>query len=163
MTSGIEFRAMNATDLEQVAALAHRADPYGWSIRNFQDSLACGHDIVLAVQGRLVAGYAVTMQVFDEAELLEIAVEPRFQGIGIGRALLTLALKKACQNAARIMHLEVRIGNERARKMYGSAGFIKTGVRRGYYSGAHGREDAVTMSCEIAKSPYLVAAVSDCG
>lgn len=140
---------MTPSDLEVVAALAKRADPFGWTIRNFQDALAAGNKMTLAVVDGTVVGYAVTMQVIDEAELLEIAVDPDHQGKGFGKALLNEAVKFVKADAARVMHLEVRESNARARKMYHSAGFAEVGKRRSYYPCETGREDAILMTLQI--------------
>ncbi len=147
------FRAMAPTDLELVAALAKRADEFGWTLRNFQDALASGYSIHLAQKDGQLLGYAVTMTVVDEAELLEIAVDPVFQGQGFGKALLTRAVEGAKTGAARCIHLEVRKSNERARKMYQSAGFIEVGQRRNYYPTTSGREDAVLMTLTFSSFP----------
>ena len=47
------------------------------------------------------------------------------------------------------MYLEVRSGNERAIRLYRSLGFIDIGVRRDYYPGLVGREDAIVMSLQL--------------
>ena len=44
------------------------------------------------------------------------------------------------------MHLEVRIGNVRAKGLYEAFGFKSDAVRRNYYRTATGREDAVLMT-----------------
>ena len=82
-------------------------------------------------------------------ELLEIAVDPVHQGKGFGKALLAQVLAAARARAVRLMRLEVRIGNERALKMYEKAGFKRVGLRRGYYPTATGREDAVLMDADL--------------
>lgn len=150
---GETLRAMTASDLEAVASLARRADPFGWTLRNFQDALASGYPMTVLEVGGVIAGYCVVMIVIDEAELLEIAVDPPMQGAGRGKTLLAAALAAAREGAARLMHLEVRESNARARKMYRSAGFSEVGRRRGYYPTAEGREDAVLMTKDLQALP----------
>lgn len=140
---------MRSDDLEAVAALAKRADAFGWTIRNFQDALAAGYKLTLALADQTIVGYSVTMQVIDEAELLEIAVDPPNQGQGFGKALLQQAVEAVKNDACRVMHLEVRESNERARKMYLSAGFVPVGKRRNYYPCETGREDAILMTLQL--------------
>lgn len=147
--SALEVRAMMPADLEAVAALARRADPFGWTMRNFQDAMACGYTMtVLEAEGRIV-GYFVVMIVVDEAELLEIAVDSDVQGRGYGKTLLKAAAAAARAQACRCMHLEVRASNARARKMYVSAGFCETGLRKNYYPTENGREHALLMRLDF--------------
>ena len=149
----LSFRPMATADIESVAALSKRADPFGWTVANFQSALAAGYDCVVALAAGKIAGYRIVMQVFDETELLEIAVDPEFQGRGFGRALLMNAMTDARKRAGRLMRLEVRIGNTRALRLYESAGFKRVGVRRGYYPAEKGREDAVLMDCRLTEFP----------
>ncbi len=147
--SALEVRAMMPADLEAVAALARRADPFGWTMRNFQDAMAGGYTMtVLEAEGRIV-GYFVVMIVVDEAELLEIAVDSDVQGRGYGKTLLKAAAAAARAQACRCMHLEVRASNARARKMYVSAGFCETGLRKNYYPTENGREHALLMRLDF--------------
>ena len=145
----LTFRAVTTQDLEIVAPLIHRADPFGWTMQNLQSALASGWTVTAAQVEDVIVGCAVVMQVIDEAELLEIAVDPAYQGRGFGKALLAEVMDAARARAVRLMRLEVRIGNERALKMYEKAGFKRVGLRRGYYPAAVGREDAVLMDADL--------------
>lgn len=147
--SALEVRAMMPADLEAVAALARRADPFGWSLRNFQDALAAGYIMTVIEAEARIVGYFALMVVVDEAELLEIAVDPDFQGRGCGKTLLKAAVAAARAQACRCVHLEVRVSNERALKMYVSAGFCETGLRKNYYPTQNGREHAVLMRLDF--------------
>ena len=99
--SALEVRAMMPADLEAVAALARRADPFGWSLRNFQDALAAGYIMTVIEAEARIVGYFALMVVVDEAELLEIAVDPDFQGRGCGKTLLKAAVAAARAQACR--------------------------------------------------------------
>ncbi len=150
--SEVVFRALTPADLEVVADLTHRADPFGWTLRNFSDAHASGNTLtVLSVDGR-TAGIAAVLHVIDESELLEIAVEPAMQGKGFGKALLKEAMSLARRNGAARMFLEVRESNARARKMYTSFGFEETGRRKNYYPTGNGREDAILMTAQFSES-----------
>lgn len=150
--SEVAFRAMTPADLEAVADLTRRADPFGWTLRNFSDAHASGNTLtVLAVDG-VTSGIAAVMHVLDESELLEIAVQPAMQGRGYGKALLAQAIALARRNGAVRMFLEVRESNARARKMYTSFGFEETGRRKNYYPTENGREDAILMTAQLSRS-----------
>ena len=150
--SEVAFRAMTPADLEAVAALTHRADPFGWTLRNFSDAHASGNTLTVLTVDGVTAGIAAVMHVLDESELLEIAVQPAMQGRGYGKALLAQAIALARRNGAVRMFLEVRESNARARKMYTSFGFEETGRRKNYYPTENGREDAILMTAQFSRS-----------
>ena len=146
------FRAMTPADLEDAAALTHRADPFGWTLRNFSDAHASGNTLTVLTVDGVTSGIAAVMHVLDESELLEIAVQPAMQGRGYGKALLAQAIALARRNGAVRMFLEVRESNARARKMYTSFGFEETGRRKNYYPTENGREDAILMTAQFSRS-----------
>ena len=150
--SGVAFRAMTPADLEAVADLTHRADPFGWTLRNFSDAHASGNTLTVLTVDGVTSGIAAVMHVLDESELLEIAVQPAMQGRGYGKALLAQAIALARRNGAVRMFLEVRESNARARKMYTSFGFEETGRRKNYYPTEDGREDAILMTAQLSRS-----------
>lgn len=143
---------MTPADLEAVADLTHRADPFGWTLRNFSDAHASGNTLTVLTVDGVTSGIAAVMHVLDESELLEIAVQPTMQGRGYGKALLAQAIALARRNGAVRMFLEVRESNARARKMYTSFGFEETGRRRNYYPTENGREDAILMTAQFSRS-----------
>ena len=150
--SEVAFRAMTPADLEAVADLKHRADPFGWTLRNFSDAHASGNTLTVLTVDGVTSGIAAVMHVLDESELLEIAVQPAMQGRGYGKALLAQAIALARRNGAVRMFLEVRESNARARKMYTSFGFEETGRRKNYYPTENGREDAILMTAQFSRS-----------
>lgn len=150
--SEVAFRAMTPADLEAVADLTRRADPFGWTLRNFSDAHASGNTLTVLTVDGVTSGIAAVMHVLDESELLEIAVQPAMQGRGYGKALLAQAIALARRNGALRMFLEVRESNARARKMYTSFGFEETGRRKNYYPTEDGREDAILMTAQFSRS-----------
>lgn len=143
---------MTPADLEAVADLTRRADPFGWTLRNFSDAHASGNTLTVLTVDGVTSGIAAVMHVLDESELLEITVQPAMQGRGYGKALLAQAIALARRNGAVRMFLEVRESNARARKMYTSFGFEETGRRKNYYPTENGREDAILMTAQLSRS-----------
>jgi ribosomal-protein-alanine N-acetyltransferase len=90
-------------------------------------------------------GYAVLMLAVDEAELLDIAIDGRYQRHGWGRKLLEEMMALARRQDMRRMVLEVRASNAAAIGLYRKAGFADIGLRRDYYPAQNGREDAILM------------------
>jgi ribosomal-protein-alanine N-acetyltransferase len=85
------------------------------------------------------------MQTLDEETRMDIGVEPKCQGQGIGQSLL-LHLIEQCQ-LKKISHLwlEVRESNKSAIQLYDKHGFEQVDRRRNYYPTKKGTEDALLM------------------
>ena len=81
--------------------------------------------------------------------MLLIGVSPDWQGVGVAGQLLKELISRSQDQGQKLIYLEVRSGNERAIRLYRSLGFIDIGVRRDYYPGLVGREDAIVMSLQI--------------
>ncbi len=68
-----------------------------------------------------------------EAELLRIAVGPEARGQGLGRRLLQVSTEALAALGISELHLEVRISNAAARRLYEREGWQLQGTRKGYY------------------------------
>ena len=111
--------------------------PEPWSERLFWSELGqleTRHYLV-ALQDGAVVGYAGLCDYPDEAFVQTMAVAPAAQGSGLGARLLTALLEEAERRRQRVVSLEVRADNEPAQRLYARHGFVKSGVRRGYYPG----------------------------
>lgn len=143
------FEPMTEDRLEQVVAIERRAYDHPWTRGNFADSLRSGYHAQILCAGEAVLGYFVAMQGVDEVHLLNITVEPAWQGQGWGRVMLdALALWSRAQGA-QWLWLEVRTSNLRAQEVYQHYGFRRVGERRNYYPAHQGREDAIVMSLKL--------------
>ncbi|MDQ3886555.1 MAG: ribosomal protein S18-alanine N-acetyltransferase [Actinomycetota bacterium] len=142
----IEISPLRVEDAPHCAELERLlfADDDPWEARTFVAALAAGHRYLAARAGGALVGYAGLGLAGPEAEVHTFAVDPAYQGRGIGRELLR-ALLALAGNVT--VFLEVRTDNEPALALYRSEGFRVVGTRRGYYrlSGA----DAFTMRREV--------------
>jgi ribosomal-protein-alanine N-acetyltransferase len=112
--------------------------------------LNSGYHARLLLGGDTLLGYFVVMLGVEEAHLLNITVDPSYQREGWGRLMLDAARLWALSEAARILWLEVRVGNARAIKVYQSHGFELVGQRKAYYAAGRGqREDALVMRLQL--------------
>lgn len=141
-----QIAPMRPEDLPEVLQVEAAAYEFPWTHGNFIDSLRAGHSAwtMRDSAGGLIA-YAVLMLVLDEAHLLNLTVAPACQRFGFGWRMLEAMAENARSYGARTMLLEVRPGNAAAQKMYDRYGFVRIGIRRGYYPARHGREDAIVM------------------
>jgi ribosomal-protein-alanine N-acetyltransferase len=92
---------------------------------------------------RSIIGYAGLWLMTDESHITTIAVDPDFQGNGIGELLLVALIDRSQQIGARWLTLEVRVSNLGAQKLYEKYTFKEMGLRRRYYS--DNGEDALVM------------------
>jgi ribosomal-protein-alanine N-acetyltransferase len=88
--------------------------------------------ILAEVDGEAV-GYAGLMVIDTTADIQTIGVLSRFEGRGIGRAMLTELLAEARRRGADNVMLEVRADNPRAQNLYARFGFEKIHTRKKYY------------------------------
>ncbi|QEM68811.1 ribosomal-protein-alanine N-acetyltransferase [Geobacter sp. FeAm09] len=139
----VDIRPMTEADLEGVLAIEQASFSHPWRREHFLHELASSHSFpfVAVVEGS-VGGYVCLMSLFEEAEILDIAVAPHLRGRGIARALLEHAVAMARGRLAGIMRLEVRVSNRAAIALYERFGFSRSGMRPKYYEGV---EDALLM------------------
>ena len=95
-----------------------------------------------------VDGYVGLYAVPPQADVQTIAVAPRSQGRGLGRALLGALVAEAGSRGCTQLLLEVRDDNEPAITLYESAGFERQGRRRDYYG--HGL-DALVLRLRLGR------------
>ena len=73
------------------------------------------------------------MFIDDESHVNNIAVDPEWQGRGLGAVLLLDLVRTGLGHGARHLTLEVRVGNQPALALYQRFGMAPVGVRRNYY------------------------------
>ena len=108
-----------------------------WTARTWWSELGQtgSRHYVVAVDGDRLVGYAGLCDYPDEAWVQTMAVAPAVQGQGVGAQLLAALLAEADRRRQRVVSLEVRANNAAAQRRYDRHGFVRTGVRRGYYAG----------------------------
>jgi ribosomal-protein-alanine N-acetyltransferase len=123
-------------DAASLAALHAAAFSRGWSETELEQ-LLIDRSVVTdrATSGKRNVGFIVSRRAADEAEILSVAVAPRWQGRGLARRLLDLHLRRLVGLGARAVFLEVEEENTPARRLYARAGFREVGRRPGYYAG----------------------------
>ena len=148
-TNKFVFREISLGDLDGIVQIERAVNPFPWGEEALRDTIASsGHHLMSLREGRAV-GFLLSSFVLDETQLLLIGVSPDWQGVGVGGQLLKELINRSRDQGQKLIYLEVRSGNERAIRLYRSLGFIDIGVRRDYYPGLVGREDAIVMSLQI--------------
>ncbi len=135
----IYARSFNQTwDAEELAALA--AQPGVFVLLSRRAS---------AYGTRRPLGFVVARKAGDEAEILTIAVDPRFRGRGIGRQLMQAVIARLYAERASCLFLEVDAKNKSALMLYRGLGMRQVGVRRGYYSSSKNAGNALVMRVDL--------------
>lgn len=93
-----------------------------------------------------ITGFAGFWVMAGEAHVTNIAVRETHRQQGIGELLLISLIDLAAELDAGTVNLEVRVSNTPAQSLYSKYGFIKVGLRRGYY--IDDKEDAALMTVE---------------
>ena len=145
----LAFRPMQLTDLDHIMAIENVVYTHPWSRGNFTDSLNAGYSCWVLEEDADIIGYAVLMLAIDEAHLLNISIAKERQNQGYGRILLQKMMEIARTYGAAHMFLEVRVSNRSAITLYEKVGFNEMAIRRKYYPGDHGREDAYLMGLAL--------------
>jgi ribosomal-protein-alanine N-acetyltransferase len=142
----MQIREMGIDDLAEVEDIEQ--DSFGdeaWSGTGFLTYLIRDDTLFLSAEenGEIV-GYAGLLMVPEEADILNIAVRKDRRQSGIGTALMEELIRRAPEHGVTTIHLEVRESNPQAAALYEKEGFVRTGIRRDYYTNP--RENAVTMT-----------------
>jgi len=88
---------------------------------------------------RRVAGFAMLRLLGDDAELMTIAVDRKFQSKGVGAALLRACFDDLRMTPSKRMILEVAADNPAAIRLYTKMGFKQISERKGYYARPDGQ------------------------
>jgi ribosomal-protein-alanine N-acetyltransferase len=140
----VEIRPLRLTDLGDVETIEQRAYRTPWSRSMFASELAKSSSICLgAVEGERLVGYMINSRYVDAWHVMNVAVDPEYQGRGIATRLLERLFELTASDGRRGYTLEVRVSNESAIRLYEKLGFERRGIRRGYYT--DNREDALIM------------------
>jgi ribosomal-protein-alanine N-acetyltransferase len=148
-------RPMKKTDIDEVYAielLAHRAP---WSHEILGDCVLVGYDCrVLEIQQshqpKLVS-YIISRYYANYCHVLNLCVDPEYQGRGYGKFLLQNLLDSLINGPCTAIILEVRPSNTPALRLYQKMGFHQIGIKEKYYSDDFGMEDAVLLEKKLAQ------------
>ena len=139
---------MTAEHVPQVAAYEKEIFSEPWSEESlFQAVYEDAYCYLVCVKEQQVAGYAGLLCSLDEGQITNIAVGKRYRGQGFGALLVRALCAQAKERGITKLFLEVRAGNETARRLYEKNGFLAVGRRPGFYRKP--AEDAIVMFCPV--------------
>lgn len=100
-----------------------------------------------------IIGYVGVWVLMEDAQIVTIGIDPRYQGQGFGRYLLNFIINYLKEEGCQRITLEVRVNNIRAISLYHSFGFNEVAIRKQYYENG---DDAYLMLLEFYNSDYDV-------
>jgi len=152
MQTGVDadIRPMNESDLDTVLDIEQASFSTPWKREHFLHEIAAPHSWpFIAESGGTVVGYVCLTSLFEEAQILDIAVVAGMRGKGVALMLMEHAINMARDQSAEFLSLEVRTTNQAAIALYEKIGFIRTGCRGKYYEG---KDDAVLMEKNLKET-----------
>ncbi|MBB6143238.1 ribosomal-protein-alanine N-acetyltransferase [Silvibacterium bohemicum] len=140
----VSIRPMHSEDIDAVMKLAQRSpgSPH-WTRGNFEQFEEISAVVLLAECEGQLAGFAAGSLVLEVCDLESVVVAEEFRRRGIATALLDGVTAWSRERGGLHIELEVRVSNHPAIALYERYGFVRDGVRRGYYSDPE--EDALLM------------------
>lgn len=143
----MEIVRMSISDVPAVAELERKCFSDPWSERSVAAELENPLSLwLVALLGRTVVGYVGAQSVMEQADMMNIAVNPDYRRQGIAESLIERLVAELKDKQVSSLTLEVRASNAPAIALYRKLGFIQVGKRPNYYRNP--REDALILRKE---------------
>jgi ribosomal-protein-alanine N-acetyltransferase len=142
------------SDAADLAQLHAEALPPGWPAADI--AAFCGNSSRMglkAMDGAVLAGFAILQFAADEAEILTIAVAREAQRRGVASLIMEKAITICKERAVSCVYLEAAESNGAALRLYEKFGFSIFARRKNYYEAARpASETALIMRLDIKPS-----------
>jgi len=126
--------------------------PWSWTPRRVAAHVRDRENLaVTARSGRSLVGFGLAQFGDATVHLSLLAVATAYQRNGLGRRLVHWIEESAVVAGLFVVKLEVRAGNQQARRFYASLGYRQSGTVPGYYSGI---EDAIRFSRNLSVAEH---------
>lgn len=144
---GLVITPMHTDHLDDLAELESLTFSRPWSYdalaEELQNPLAVFY-VAEDVETEHALGYIGMHHILDEGAIDNIVVHPGYRRQGIGSALLKEVVEYAEKHELVRLTLEARVSNFPAIALYESFGFVRDGIRPGFYDSP--KEDAAIYS-----------------
>ena len=128
------FEELEIKDLDEVIKIENEVFSDPWPYKYFKEDLENENSNYYALKDDdKIIGYVGLWFMFENCDLVNIAINKEYQGQGLGEKLLKLVIREAILKECEFMHLEVRTTNTKAYNLYKKLGFIETRTRKDYY------------------------------
>ncbi|MFC1546752.1 ribosomal protein S18-alanine N-acetyltransferase [bacterium] len=150
----INIQKMTEQDIDCVVNIENMLFGKPWSRNIFEKELTLPFSYFYSAhessgKDKMIVGYTGFWQIYNEAQLLTIAVHPKWQNKGIASGLMKFIVKEALYMDIQKVTLEVRASNKKAVGFYLKHNFKKKGIRKNYYTDP--LEHALLMEKELSR------------
>ena len=128
-----------------LAALHQLCFPVPWTEEEISKLLELSTTVTWVTKD----SFLICSHVLDEMEILAIGVLPEKRKQHLASSLLDSLILYARNNGVQRIFLEVSVQNEPAKNLYAKFGFVKTGIRKDYYTTPTGPKDAFCLVKKI--------------
>ncbi len=150
----IKIVSMASEDLNDVLEIHFECGLSPWTLLDYQKEIENKDSLnFVAKQNEKIIGFAIVRMhlgaenVYDSAEIYNIAVSNSFQTKGIGQKLFDRIVSKLKTENISEIWLDVRESNKKAIKFYLKNGFVQEFVRKDYYN--HPLENAFILKLTL--------------
>jgi [ribosomal protein S18]-alanine N-acetyltransferase len=127
--SGVTVRISREGDLDAITMVDQCAFLPPWQMTHHDlrqaERSAANCTVAVETDTHRVIGYQISTLYFDGAHLARLAVDPAFQGRGIGRALLSGVLNSFARRGTFAMTVNTQESNLHSQQLYTSVGFAR--------------------------------------
>jgi ribosomal-protein-alanine N-acetyltransferase len=145
--SPASLRPATEDDVAQIAAIEAKVHKAPWGADEIRAELnkPYGHFMVLTDDetDSVIQGYIVFWLMFDECNILNVAVDLPYRGLGLAKRMIQATVGAAMRKNIRKILLDVRKSNLPAIQLYQAQNFVITHIRKSFYSDG---EDAYQMA-----------------
>lgn len=146
-SDNVLLQPLGPLDLAVAAAVHAGCFESAWNEAAMAEILAMpGSFGALALVGDQPVGLVIVLAVATEAEILTLAVLPKFRRRGMASRLLAWAIDRLSGSGSQRLLLEVAEDNVAARALYGKLGFAQVGHRPSYYRRLAGTAAAMVLA-----------------
>ena len=149
--SNIFVRKMSLDDLEKINSIGLENFDDFWNINVLRSELSKSDNnstYFVALEDKHILGFAGTLKILSEVNIMNIAVRKDLRRCGIGSALLEFLINFAISQKDGSITLEVNENNTSAIALYKKYNFKQVGLRKKYYNNT---DNAILMSLYLKK------------
>lgn len=143
----VEFRPLEITDLSTIIPIEQQLFDFPYNFQQFEFELLHNRysHFFKMVDNEKIIGWAGVVVLFEQAQLLTIAVDKPYQNEGYGEQLLRYCIKFCKAQGCEEMMLEVDSTNRWAIRLYEKLNFKQNRIRKHYY----GNHDGIEMKKDL--------------